>query len=102
MKWLKNSNGTPDSMLSFAFGGFIVTCLAVIISFLGKISIGDFSFEFSELDASHVALVTMFLGATLTAYINRRNTKDKHAAKIEELKLRAKLGFSDSEEESEE
>lgn len=97
--WIKNTAGTPDSMLTFALGGFIITSVVVIISFLGKLSVGNFSLEFVTLDASHVSLVSMFLGATLLGYINRRNKKDDIKAKKEDLLLRHKLGYPLSEEE---
>ncbi len=99
--WLKNTAGKRDAMLSMAFGGFIVTCLAIILSFLGEVTIGGFSFKV-VLTAAHVGLLTLFLGATVTAYVSRRNKKDDHASKLEELRLRKELGFPPPEKELEE
>jgi len=99
--WLKNTANKPDAMLSFAFGGFAITGLAVILAFLGDLNVGNFSFKL-DLNASHVALLTLFLGATLTAYVNRRNAKDKSAAKLKELRLRSELGMSTPKEDVEE
>lgn len=102
MMWLKNTSGKRDAMLSFAFAGLVVTCTVVIFSFLNAITVGSFSMTFVTLTASHVALLTVFLGATITAYVNRRNAKDKHAAKIEELKLRSKLCLPPPKEDTDE
>ena len=100
MIWLKNTAGIKDSMLTFAFGGFLITAVAVIVSFLTSVTIGGFTLIFATLGASHVALVTLLMGATLTAYVNRRNKKDDIKAKREDLILRKNLGFSEPKDDN--
>lgn len=89
--WLKNTAGVKDSMLTFAVGGFLVSAFAVISSFLEKITVGTFELVLKSPD---VALVTAFMGATLVAYVTRRNKKDDLLAKEKELRLRHELGLS--------
>jgi hypothetical protein len=101
MIWMKNTSGKRDSMLSFAFGGFIVACVAVMVSFFEGITIGSFTLKFVTIDASHVALLTLLLGSTLTAYVTRRNNKDSHEAKKEEMTLRAQLGMPQKKDKEE-
>jgi len=89
MKWLKNSVGTPDAMLTFATGGFLVTTIAILASFVNEVTIKEFNVTIGAPDAT---IVAAFLGATLLAYVNRRNVKDKHsqALKIAEIENRNK------------
>lgn len=72
--WVKNTKGSPDAMLTFALGGFVVTALSIVISFIDKINYGNVEIVLSSPDAT---IISAFLGATLLAYVNRRNTKDK-------------------------
>lgn len=73
MNWMvRNSGGSKDAMLTFAVGGFLVAGLAVLSSFLDGVTIGSFHATFKTPD---VALVSVFLAATLTSYVSRRNKK---------------------------
>ncbi len=86
--WVKNTAGVKDSMLTFACGGFLISAFAVISSFMEKVSVGTFELTLRSPD---VALVTAFMGATLVAYVTRRNKKDDLAAKEKELRLQLGL-----------
>lgn len=92
MPWLKNTSGKPDSMFTFAVGGFFVTVLILILSAISTIEVGDVKLELRTPDTT---LATAFLGATLLAYVNRRNKKEEleHTMKIQ--KLRAENGVLD-------
>jgi NhaP-type Na+/H+ or K+/H+ antiporter len=84
MRWLKNSGGKPDAMLSFALGSFIICALGLVASILQGtiIKLGDSSFTFSSPDAT---IYAAFLGATFTSYVMRRNKKDDLEAKREDV-----------------
>ncbi len=92
MFMMKNSKGDKDAMLTFAFGGFIITAMALIASFLGKVTFQNFEVIFKNPDST---IVVAFLGATLLAYVNRRNTKDKHSQELEMKKLDLLVGAID-------
>jgi hypothetical protein len=72
--WIKNTNGKPDAMLTFAFFSFLVVTLNVFLSTFGMVQIGDFALQFEALDSSVMAI---YLGATFTAYVSRRFTDTK-------------------------
>jgi len=84
--WIKNTAGTPDSMLSFAVGGFFTVIGAIICSIIAgsKFTIGGQEVLVNAPDAT---LVTAFLGATLLAYVNRRNKKDDLKHELAKIKL---------------
>jgi len=88
--WVRNTAGVKDSMLTFAVGGFVISAFAVVSTFVEKITVGKFELMLQSPD---VALVTAFMGATLVAYVSRRNVKDKLMAKERELRLRHELGL---------
>ena len=90
MWMMKNSSGKKDAMLSFAVGGFVITAIAVILSFIETITIASYTFKTRPPD---VALITVFLSSTLIAYVTRRNKKDAIAARKEEIMLKAKYGL---------
>lgn len=82
MRWMmKNSKGKPDALFTFAFIGFFVTTGCVVASVLKSVTVGNFALAFNVPD---VALLSMYFGGTFTAYVMRRNTKDK--LDLEELK----------------
>ena len=72
--WIKNTNGKPDAMLTFALFSFLVVTLNVLLSTFGAITIGDFAIDFESLDS---AVMAVYLGATFTAYVSRRWTDSK-------------------------
>jgi len=84
--WIKNTAGKPDSMLTFAVGGFFTVIGAIICSIIAG---SKFIFGAQEIlvNTPDVTLVTAFLGATLLAYVSRRNKKDDHAHEIKKLEL---------------
>lgn len=92
--WLKNTKGAPDSMLTFAVGGFFTVVAAIAFSVITgtTFTIGAQEITISAPDAT---LVTAFLGATLLAYVNRRNTKDKAESDKEMLKMKIDAGIDD-------
>lgn len=79
MKWLKNSSGKPDAMLTFATISFLVVTLNMLLATLKSLSINGSVVEFQYLD---VGTMTAYLGATFTAYVSRKWT-DKRYAKEE-------------------
>jgi len=89
--WIKNTAGKPDSMLTFAVGGFFTVIGAITCSILAgsKFVIGAQEVMISSPDAT---LVTAFLGATLLAYVNRRNKKDDLSHELKKLELEMEKG----------
>jgi hypothetical protein len=86
MRWIKNSAGQQDAMLTFAIGGFIVTIISIFASFIDDITVGDWSITVGKADA---AMVSAFLGATLLAYVRRRDQKDKNAHELEKIAIQS-------------
>jgi len=87
MKWmLKNSKGVPDSMLTFAVMGAGTVVGAIIASVLAgsKFVVGSQEIVLHSPDAT---VVTAFLGATLLAYVNRRNKKDELEHDLKKIEL---------------
>ena len=75
MSWmLKNSEGKPDAMFTFASVAFVVATVSVLLSFFNEITILGFNAKINE---PNVGLMSIYLGSTLLAYVNRRNTKLK-------------------------
>lgn len=72
--WIKNSEGKPDAMLTFATASFLVVTINIFLSTFTSLTIGDFSVQFQALDSS---IMAVYLGATFTAYVSRRWT-DRH------------------------
>jgi hypothetical protein len=74
MWWmLRNSKGVKDAMLTFAVVGLLTTVWSVVASTIEEIKIGSFTLSLTAPDATIVAAL---LGATVTAYVFRRNKKD--------------------------
>lgn len=75
MWWMvKDSKGNKSATLTFAVIGMVVTSLAMMASMVKTLAIGGFSVEFQPVDTT---LVLGYLGATVTAYIVRRNKSDQ-------------------------
>jgi len=75
MKWMKNTDGKADSMLTFAFIAFSVVTLNILLSTFGRISFRGFEIGLQAMDA---ATMTAYLGASFTAYVSRRWTDRKY------------------------
>jgi len=80
MKWMKNTKGKPDSMLTFAFIAFAVVTLNILLATFGRISFRGFEIGLQAMEAS---TMTAYLGATFTAYVTRRWTDRKYDKSIE-------------------
>ena len=75
MWWmLKDSKGYKSSTLTFAVIGLSATVYSIIVGSLETIKIGDFTLSFTSPDAT---IVLGLLGATVTAYVMRRNKSDQ-------------------------
>jgi hypothetical protein len=75
MWWMvKDSKGNKSATLTFAVAGMLVTSVAMLASLVKSISIGEVALSFREVDST---LVLGYLGATVTAYIVRRNKSDQ-------------------------
>ena len=74
MRWIKNSSGKEDSMLTFATISFFVVSLIVVLSCVKSFMSKNISFEFTTPDNT---LILGYLGATFTSYVVRRNSRDK-------------------------
>jgi hypothetical protein len=79
MKWmLKNSNGQPDGMFSFATVSFVVVTVVIILSMIKSFTVGSFSMQFEE---PNVPLLTLYFGGAFTSYVTRRSLKEKSEKK---------------------
>lgn len=74
MRWMKNTDGKRDAVLTMTFIGFLVVIFKVLLSG-AAIALGEKTFTFGEIDAGIVAAL---LTPTLGAYVARRYT-DKRA-----------------------
>lgn len=74
MYWLKNTDDEPDAMLTFATIGFLVVTINIVLATIGTVTIYDTTFNFQMMDS---AVMGVYLGATLTAYVGRRFTDRK-------------------------
>lgn len=70
MKWIKNTSGKPDAMLTFACGGFVVVMFKVLFDGV-SITLGGHPIGFGTIDASSIAAV---LTPILGAYVGRKWT----------------------------
>ena len=75
MRWMKNTSGKPDSMLTFAFIAFSVVTLNILLATFGRLKFGSVELGLQPMEA---ATMTAYLGATFTAYVTRRWTDKKH------------------------
>lgn len=88
MWWMvKDSKGHRSATLTFAVIGMIITSLAMLISMAKSISVGGYDIVFRSIDTT---LVLGYLGATVTAYIVRRNKSDQ--VNSEEAREQLRLG----------
>lgn len=73
MRWMKNTEGQPDAILTMAFIGFVIVMIKIIVGG-ASISFGDLSVSAGDVDAMTVAAV---LTPTLGAYVARRYSEAK-------------------------
>jgi hypothetical protein len=71
MKWIKNTKGNPDAMLTFATISFLVVTFNILLSTLGHFELNELKFSFSSMDSG---TMTAYLAATFGAYVTRRWT----------------------------
>lgn len=73
--WIKNTDGKPDAMLTFALFSWLVVTLNVFLSTMSQVTLGETQIQFEALDSSVMAV---YLGATFTAYVSRRWTDKRY------------------------
>ncbi len=78
--WVKNTNKKEDAMLTFATISFAVTTICFILSIISVISLGDFKLELKSVDSG---LMSVYLGATFSAYVARRWTDKRYQPSID-------------------
>lgn len=71
MKWIKNTKGKEDAMLTFATISFAVVTFNILLATLGHFEFGKLSFAFKGMDSG---TMTAYLAATFGAYVTRRWT----------------------------
>jgi len=74
LRWLKNSSGKQDAMLTFATASFALTSLCILLSMVESVSTAGAANV--VLKAPSETLVLGYLGAAFTSYVLRRNKKD--------------------------
>ena len=75
MFWIKNTDGKPDAMLTFALISFAVVTINLFLATFGSVSIYGQDLGFQFMDAS---TMTAYLAATFGAYVSRRWTDRKY------------------------
>ena len=75
--WIKNTEGRPDAMLTFATISFIAITLNIVLTTLGQVSFGGTVIVFSALDSTAMGV---YLAATFSAYVGRRFTDRLYTA----------------------
>ena len=73
MKWMKNTSGKPDAVLTMAFIGFLIVVIKVLMAGSTLVWNGD-TISFGEIDATTIGAI---LTPTLGAYVARRYTDKK-------------------------
>jgi len=74
MKWIKNTKGHQDAMLTFASLAFLVVTLNILLATFGSITIASFVLVFQPMETG---TMTAYLAATFSAYVTRRWTDSK-------------------------
>ena len=83
MRWMKNTSGKPDSMLTFAFIAFSVVTLNILLATFGRIKFGTFELGLQPMEA---ATMTAYLASSFTAYVTRRWTDSRVPPQSPEVK----------------
>jgi len=74
MWWMvKDSAGNKSATLTFALTGMVVTSIALLASLVDSVTVSETVVKMKEVDPT---LFLGYLGATVTAYIIRRNKGD--------------------------
>jgi hypothetical protein len=73
MTWLKNSNGSPDAVLTMTFIGFIIVMIKVLFAGFA-INVAGREISVGTIDAATIGAI---LAPTFTAYVSRRWTDKK-------------------------
>lgn len=81
MKWIKNTKGKPDAMLTFATISFGVVTFNILLATLGHFEFGKLNFAFQGMDSG---TMTAYLAATFGAYVTRRWTDAKSLPSVSE------------------
>lgn len=77
MSWmLKNSEGKPDAMFTFAVFSWVVTVFCIVAPMLNGTAVPYTSYVFRFVPPE-TSLVVAFLAAGFTSYVVRRNAKLK-------------------------
>jgi hypothetical protein len=77
MKWIKNSDGKPDAMLTFATLSWLVVSICVFLSMFKELKFG--MHEDIHISIPDSTLLLGYLGATFGSYVARRYSGDKLA-----------------------
>lgn len=73
MRWIRNTAGQPDAILTFACVGFLIVIVKVLIAGV-KLSIFGHDVHLGDIDGGVIAAL---LTPTLGAYVARRYTDKK-------------------------
>lgn len=84
-RWLNNSHGKPDSMLTFATAAFALTSLCILLSMIDSVVVPGAEIK---LKAPSETLVLGYLGAAFTSYVFRRNKKDTLSHEMEKEQIK--------------
>lgn len=74
MRWMKNSAGKPDFVLTLTFIGFLIVAFKLLVSG-GSFIIGGNTYDFGDITAAEIGAI---LTPTLGAYVARRYTDKKY------------------------
>lgn len=73
MRWIKNTSGKEDAMLTIAVIGFAIVVLKLLLAG-NSIMVSGNAYNFGALSAAEIAAI---LTPTLGAYVTRRHTDCK-------------------------
>lgn len=78
--WVKNTEGRPDSILTFTLIGFIIVIVKVLFSGL-HVELEGAVYKFGEIDAATIGSI---LTPTLGAYVSKKFVDRKYSKKSKE------------------
>jgi len=76
MRWIKNTSGHPDAILTLTLMGFVVVIIKLLLAG-STLIFNDNTYSFGDIGAAEIAAV---LTPTLGAYVSRRYTDKKFSA----------------------